>query len=194
MQNAEWEHSLEWKKAEVLKQYVEILKEKGFFVCSTLDEFALRFSSLFSVYQDVTQRKMDPDSIRDGQVSCSSAAALLGVWWEQQSAFPAIFLIQDVKRIGQPRTSAHVGVAVSMEHIIGSHEAQQAFFDPSRKRPDIRLFDWTEYSKMKPINPQNTYNIYTIEGVENYIKDRIRLFGLPKKYSSKVRGADTGIR
>lgn len=191
MQNPDWERSLQKKTDFVIAEYRQIVE--AFFPAGVpLTEFIDIFSGLNFQYQDTNNRKMDPDSIREMKISCSSAAALLGIWWAEQ--FPQltpIFLIENTSRTGNPTTSAHVNVAVPQAKEITSYEALAAFHSSQRSQPNVEIIDWTLHSQMKGSNPQKIYDVYPVTGVHEYVKNRIRVLGLPKKYSS-VKGALAG--
>lgn len=192
MGHLELQQSLEIKAAYVLSEYKKIVAE--FFPgCVSLDEFTTLFSSIFTSYQNSNARKMDPESIREQKISCSSAAALLGVWWlEQYPHLTPVFLIQSTASINQSRSSAHVNVALPLEQSITGLEAVKAFEDPRRSRTDIKLVDWTTYSRMKASNPSQIYEVYPVTGPDSYIKNRLKALGLPKKYST-TKGMLAGV-
>ena len=177
--------AIEIKANYLLEEYVKIVAEM-FPSCATLEMFIQHFSSTFHTYQVSSSRKMDPESIRNREISCSSAAALLGTWWmKQYPQLIPVYLIEDVARTGHPKGSAHVHVALPVSNHITPEEAEKAFFDSGRTDPNIRLIDWTEYSKMKESNPNKSYPVHTIEGLLPYLRNRVAVLGLPKKYSTK---------
>lgn len=188
----ELERSLEIKTIYLLSEYMKIVAE--FFPdCVSLDQFIREFSAIFNSYQDNNPRKMDPDSIREKKVSCSSAAALLGVWWlVQYPHLPPVFLIENTERSGQPRASAHVNVALPTKQRITDREAVEAFRNTHRARHDIKLVDWTTYSQMKDSNPSRMYEVYPVPGLNSYIKNRLKALGLPTKYST-TKGILAGV-
>lgn len=156
-----------------------------------IETFMQIFSQHFAEYQNTNPRKLDPDSIREGKVSCSSAAALAGVWWmEQFPQLAPVFLVEETSRSGHSRTAAHVNVALPLAGPIDKQAALSAFYSPSRGSDQIRIIDWTEHSKMKASNPQKIYEVYPVQGVVPYLRNRVAALGLPKKYSS--RGAFLG--
>ena len=192
MGHLELQRSLEIKTAYVLSEYKKIVAE-FFPECASLDEFTKLFSSVFTAYQNSNARKMDPESIREQKVSCSSAAALLGVWWlEHYPHLTPVFLIQSTANLDQPRSSAHVNVALPTQRSISSLEAVKAFEDPRRSRTDIQLVDWTTHSGMKASNPSQIYEVYPVSGLDSYIKNRLKALKLPKKYST-TRGMLAGV-
>lgn len=181
----EHERSLTVKTEYLLREYRRIIQEL-IPNCTTIDQFAEAFSDIFDTYQNSNSRKMDPDSVREGKVSCSSAAALAGIWWlEQFPQLTPIFLIEETQRTGQSHSSAHVNVALPTISPISEREALQAFYDPNRSRSDLHLIDWTTYSKMKRSNPQQLYEVYPISDIKQYLKNRLSVLGLPKKYSTR---------
>lgn len=185
MHNMEWERAIQLKTQYLTAEYVNIVHE--FFPGVTnLETFVELFSRIFTNYQSSTKFKLDPESIRDRNISCSSAAALLGIWWTQQ--FPQltpIFLIQDLRRDSSAAvSSAHVNVAVPLHRPINDRDALIAFHNPD-KRTDIDIIDWTEHSQMKRSNPDRLYSVYAVEGIQNYLRDRLKHLGLSKKYNSQ---------
>jgi hypothetical protein len=185
MADSEFQRSLNIKTEYLLREYQKILHE---FLpqCSSIDKFAEMFSTTFITYQDSNLRKMDPASIREGKVSCSSAAALLGTWWlEQFPQLTPIFLVEQTSITERSKPTAHVNVALPTHQGITSYDAVRAFYDPARLNRDIHLVDWTQYSKMKPSNPNQSYAVYAIHGLESYVRNRVAVLGLPKKYSTK---------
>lgn len=186
MAELEWERSLLIKTNFLLDEYRKIVAE--FFPgIATLDEFADAFSTTFQDYQHVSAKKLDPDSIRERKISCSSAGALLGVWWVNQ--FPQlmpIFLIEDLRGMQIAQTTSHVNVVLPLTSQISAREAVIAF----NRRGDlysenVAIIDWTQHSKMKPSNPEKEYSVYSVDGLHAYIKDRLKHLGLSPKYSSK---------
>jgi len=186
MPEIEWEKSLLIKSNFLIEEYQKIVAEL-FPTITSLDEFADVFSCTFQEYQHANAKRLDPDSIRELKISCSSAAALLGVWWVNQ--FPQlvpIFLIEDVRRTPTSQAGAHVNVVIPLSSQISTGEALSAFHHNKRSDSnDVAIIDWTEYSKMKPSNPKKAYPVYPVEGVPAYVKDRLRHLGLSSKYSSK---------
>jgi hypothetical protein len=195
MQNREWERALQLKTEYLTVEYMRIVGE--FFPGVTqLDNFVELFSHIFTHYQSSNKLKLDPDSIRNRNISCSSAAALLGIWWVQQ--FPQlhpVFLVQDVSREASASlSSAHVNVAIPLYQPITDREALAAFHSP-QKRNGVEIIDWTEHSQMKRSNPSRTYDVYAVDGIQRYLRDRLKHLGLTKKYSSEkieqlLRGRD----
>ncbi|MBW7955681.1 hypothetical protein H3C66_03015 [Patescibacteria group bacterium] len=185
MTNWEKQRSVELKSAFLIREYQAIVQEL-FSNCANIPEFVELFSTLFPNYQESNARKMDPESIRERNISCSSAAALLGVWWMDR--FPQlvpVFLVQNTEREPQSRSSAHVNVALPLTTPITPSEAITAFFDPNRRNAEIQLVDWTTHSGMKASNPQKAYDVKAIQGVHPYLRNRVQVLGLPKKYSTK---------
>lgn len=185
MQDIERTRSLHVKAAYLIEEYRRIVEEflPG---CESIAAFVEMFSDTFQDYQESSNKKMDPDSIRDRKVSCSSAAALAGIWWMDR--FPQllpVFMIEDTGNSFQSKSSAHVNVAFPLEAPITEREAMVAFYDPQRSRPDIMLLDWTTHSKMKLSNPNRSYPVYPISGVQEYVRNRLVTLGISKKYSTK---------
>ena len=129
---------------------------------------------------------MDPESIREKKISCSSAAAILGVWWMQQCPqLIPVFLVEDTRYTGNARTAAHVNVALPSQDCLSAMEAVYAFSTSNSSKSSFNIVDWTEHSGMKQSNPsKRNYEVRPIVGVESYIKNRVGTLGLPKKYST----------
>jgi len=185
MLEQEWETSLLIKSHFLKEQYVQIIQE--FFPgCVNLDEFMAMFSQTFHEYQESNRRKMDPDSIRERKISCSSAAALLGVWWSIQ--FPQslpIFLIEAKIDRTASKTTAHVSVVLPPPQGVSIYEAILAFTDQRAMRNDLHIIDWTSHSSMKPTNPNCSYPVYPLTGLDSYLRNRLQILGLLSKYSTK---------
>jgi hypothetical protein len=185
MPNIDWERSLQ-AKTKLLTQEYQLIVAEFFPNCGTVDDFVNLFCKIFANYQPVVPRKMDPDSIRERKISCSSAAALLGVWWMQQCPqLIPIFLIEDTRYTGNARKAAHVNVALPFEDGLSAMEAVYAFSASNSSKMSFNIVDWTEHSGMKQSNPaKRNYEVRPIAGVGSYIKNRVGTLGLPKKYST----------
>jgi len=180
-----WKRSLEIKSEYLLEEYGRIVQE--FFPgIANIEEFVAAFSEIFYKYQSLNPKKLDPDSIRERYISCSSAGALLGVWWMQQ--FPQlrpIFLIEDSTNSGVSKAAAHVNVALPLIAPITEQEALAAFYSSTVTPSTVQLIDWTEHSRMKQSNPAKRYVVYPVEGIRSYLRNRLKYLGLTQKYSSK---------
>lgn len=144
-------------------EYLKILSE--FFPGITNnEEFTSAFNLIFTNYQDSNKRKMDPDSIRNRQVSCSSAAALLGLWWLNQSGREPQFHIENSRARMMSKSAAHVLIGLP--------------------NPDeIELFHYTKESGIKLIPGGNNTDIlapYIINNTLFYLSNRVKVLGLPK--------------
>jgi|GEM_PF-1359105 len=185
MQNADWERSIYLKTNFLMEEYRKIVAE--FFPAGIdLPTFVDIFSKTFRDYQDNNQKKLDPESIREKKISCSSAAALLGLWWMTQ--FPQltpIFLIEETDRNGTQKSAAHVNVAIPTTKSITTREAMEAFYRPNTRSSDVQIIDWTAHSAMKQSNPAKLYDVAPVVGLQAYLKNRLVVLGLPSKYSSK---------
>lgn len=144
-------------------EYLKILSD---FFPGTIDieEFISAFNSIFTNYQDSNKRKMDPESIRNRQVSCSSAAALLGLWWLIKSGREPQFQIENSRARMMSKASAHVLIGLP--------------------NPDeIELFHYTKETGLKLIPGGQNLDIlapYIINNTLLFLSNRVKILGLPK--------------
>lgn len=79
---------------ELIQSYISLAQElfpNG--VGSNISQFIGMFNQHFTQYQHEFSRKMQPESLRKGFVTCSSAALLIGVMWEKEFGTEPYFLL-----------------------------------------------------------------------------------------------------
>lgn len=166
--NRERQRSIEKKTEFLLKEYAEIVAE--FFPgVLDLDHLIEEFGRQLPNGQDSQARVLDPESIRaERKVNCAAAAALVGVWWMQQ--FPQLAPLFMVETLGTRvihKTAAHVIVVL-----------------PTIDEP--QAVHWTLPKNLHRTAPTKSYATYSISGVTHFMHDRVGVYGLPSKYSTRT--------
>lgn len=166
--DGERQRSVEKKTAFLLKEYTEIVAE-FFSGVLELDHLVEEFRRQLPNGQDSQARVLDPESIRtERKVNCASAAALVGVWWMQQ--FPQLIPLFLVETLGTRvihKTAAHVVVVL-----------------PTADEP--QAVHWTLLKNLHRTAPNKSYATFSLSGVTNFIHNRVGVYGLPSKYSTKT--------
>lgn len=185
---------IETRAQALLDEYTQIISE--FFPgVVNLEKFGVIFNRTFTQYQESRKRKMAPESLREGKVSCSSAAALLGIWWETVSGnVPWYFIRQLDLGSGQSHASAHVKVGLHLRQPTdySSTLVYQNFMErakSARFNPDVDFFDYTtgsglDFADVKP----RSIPVIALLGNTAYLRHRVRHLSVK---SDAVRARET---
>jgi len=149
------------QKAELLViEYIDII-DTFFPGIHTYTEFIEALNSFFRDYQNKDSLKLSPDSIRGGKISCTSAAALVGVWHTGQSPTePTYFIEQPMRGNEVTKKNAHVVVKIL------DQQQNSLFIDYICSR-GLAVIEADEVKISIPI-----------EGNLNYLRNRIHVFGV----------------
>lgn len=151
------------KVVAVEKHYYQIISTVFPGVISTT-EFIECFNDMFKNYQGTRAQKLAPPSIRQGYISCSSAAALMGIWFEQLSHQHPEFYIDFIHPLsGQSKASAHT--------VIGLPVPNQG----------VTLYEYKNSLKELRPEPNQLQGTYRIVGNKAYLTDRLRVFTVSSK-------------
>jgi len=82
--------------------------------CTTASEMQYAFNRFFSWYQEDSDKKMNPVFLKFGSISCSAAALLAGIYWENTTGIRPIFLISGPDASDQ---KAHVQVFLLQQEL-----------------------------------------------------------------------------
>lgn len=183
------EQSVKQKVAKIKNEYQQLMAP--FASIDDLNSFITLFNAQKWTYQDFNKRKMDPESIEEGMISCSSAAALTAMWWlEKFPQLTPVFLLEDSRQTGSSRAGAHVNIALPMKQKLAVVEIVSAFVNGTKQKGGaFRTLDWTVKSGLKDANPRQNYPVVPLLGLDAYLTDRVLALGLPKRYSTKLRNA-----
>lgn len=184
------------EKAQYLRdQYTAIVADVFPGVIS-LDEFITTFNAFFVRYQQFNKKKMLPESLREGDISCSSAAAITGMWWFiVNSIEPTYFVEQIVRDSGSSKSAAHVVVALPSDVSEPQSQAVDAAYlarGQGKQTPGIAVVDYTlryglDHASPKLISP----NKLKISGNYAYLLNRVRVMGIKSNAISEKMLAKT---
>lgn len=150
-----------------------------------LDEMMLAFNQVFPSYQDSKRKKMLPSSLREGKVSCSSAAAITGVWWYITRMVNPTYFVEEVGHdSGTSKSGAHVVVGLPESQDISLAEVNAAYLArlQNQRSSSIEIVDYTwkhnlGHAVAATISPDAT----AISGNYSYLMNRVRNLGLKSK-------------
>jgi hypothetical protein len=174
------------EKAQYLfDEYARIIREV-FPGVVFLDEFFESFNRFFSQYQDSNKRKMLPSSIREGKVSCSSAAALTGIWWYIVQSVEPTYFVEQVSRDSQcSKSGAHVVVGLpilekqnNVEEIDDAYSARMQ----GVKLPEISIVDYTIKHGLAHAHPRMiSQPVERLHRNVPYLLNRVHTLGIRSK-------------
>lgn len=174
MQN--YEQLVRQRADSLLAEYSQIVSEI-FPGVVAVPEFLNTFNAFFTEYQHSKQRKMAPESLREGKVSCSSAAGLLGVWWYVTNGTHPLFILDNMSLEPGYRSSAHVKVGVSATEL-PYHPDDIAYY---------HYIDTTKARGLMPVrDPSTCEPNRAIIGNTGYLRNRVRTLGVKSNVLKKA--------
>lgn len=191
--STEWGRSLEIKATYLLAEYIQIVNE--FFPGATsIDEFVESFNQIFTQYQNIVTRKMDPRFIRERAASCSSFAALFGTWLAREfPQYVPYYLIEirsfpdkKMQEQQEAKSKSHVTVAVPTTNVVHPRQAAQLIVNTKdAEQHGLRYVDWPPKGKLNPNPPApGTYPLQVVANLKSLVKNRVKILGLPPYYST----------
>lgn len=153
---------------------------------TTIDEFFNAFNALYVKYQDSNKKKMLPQSLKEGAISCSSAAAITGMWWFILNNIEPTYFVEEIGRdSGSSKTGAHVVVGLPSSELSTHLESvDKAYL--SRKQgiqvPGIEVVDYTiKHGLAHAVPAMISEDTAKITGNYAYLMNRVKTLGLKSK-------------
>jgi hypothetical protein len=159
----------------VIHEYLSLISD--FFPGITnVDEFVLAFNAILENFQDQNKKKMDPYVIRsDRAVSCSSAAAIMGLWhYLTFDQIPELFVERPDSSIGSSGTSratTHTKIAVT---------------DNSTNKKKYYHLTLSGNQNLKPAKPALHEDYRKTKSIGWFVANRLSRFGLSKETIIKL--------
>lgn len=186
------ENTLQTSYIEELRLWVE--EQFGHYISFYL--FQVAFNEYFQRYQKDFAKKMNLDSIKNGAVSCSSAALVVATWWSlHHETDPEFFILLERK---SPERR-HVVLALPYIKVVSIDNLKQSFEDQSNLTPPLiveqRYKDLDRRSYSLQHAGKNVFNQqhYNISGISNFIKNRFEVFNYQPEDPSPPTEASSSL-
>lgn len=173
------ERYLEPRATALIEEYLDIIGQI-FPGVVTLEEFGQVFNHFFTSYQRLNKQKMAPESIMAGNITCSSAAALVGVWWEQHTGTQPTYFLR--KFDGETKTSSHVIAGI----FLGSPEDTEVNHIPAHFMQQARTGSSVPHTGFYDYLPERGFGkatvnseilpVIPIRGTKGFLTDRLKTF------------------
>lgn len=123
------------------------------------DEFVNCFNQFFTEYQTQRKLKLAPTSIKEGKISCTSAVAIMGVWYWLQTQLQPDYYIDFIHPLsGQSRTSSHSLINIPQTGSV------------------LTLFHYTLSNKLCSATTAELDGTYQVGGNAPFLHDRLKVF------------------
>lgn len=175
---------IERRSQALLDTYVQLVADI-FPGVITLEEFTLAFNETFTSYQKSSPRKMAPESLLEGNVTCSSAAAILGVWWELTSGNIPWYFIDRLD--GQSKASSHItsGLRLNSNKPDDANSEYSQFIRHLTQNSPNRNVEFFDYLAARGLGvaelTPETLPTTHIRGTKPFLQNRVKTFGLKSK-------------
>lgn len=188
--NEKPKYTIQEKSQYLLDQYIAIVTSV-FPGITSIEEFFTAFNAVYVSYQDSNKRKMLPQSLKEGAISCSSAAAITGIWWFIVNCIEPTYFVEQVGRdSGSSKTGAHVVVGLPSAELSTKHETVDSAYlarGKGLKVPGVEVVDYTiKFGLTHALPALISEDTEKITGNYAYLMNRIRTLGLKSKDISNI--------
>lgn len=139
------------------------------------------FSTFYTDYERVPSRKMNPENVAQGLVSCSSATLLVGRWWERQKGLEPWYIIDLEGMPSQQHTLVYLpDMELSIEQVreaLDRHKEGEGSVRPAASDKG-RLIDYTKKQSIRILPPPRDVPdvLRLIQGSAAFLENRIKVF------------------
>jgi hypothetical protein len=173
------EQNLIHHRADKLAEEYQAIVRSTFAGVTKVGDLIPAFNQRFFRYQRSMTRKLAPESLKKGEISCSSASAIVGMWWFLLTELEPTFFVQLYNKNKQlAGRKAHTVVGLDRT---GKNPAQledlylqrstEGYYDP-----DTFLLDYVPAHGLYHAHPDTAYfPAQVITGNQNYLRNRVRV-------------------